>query len=84
MGNVYSDPSNPSPTGIAFPPTANRTVYLGNIHPETSIEEMCNTIRGGALQSVRYLPEKHIAVSSGLLVTSPYFLLTNTVSFLSS
>lgn len=63
MGNMYSDPTNPSPTGLAFPPTANRTVYLGNIHPDTSIEEMCNTIRGGALQSVRYLPEKHIAVS---------------------
>lgn len=54
-----------TPTGMSFGPgatAANRTVYLGNIHPETTIEEMCNTIRGGALQSVRYLADKHIAV----------------------
>lgn len=39
----------------------NRTVYLGNIHPETTTEEICNHIRGGILQNVRYIPEKHIA-----------------------
>jgi hypothetical protein len=59
--NVYGDPNNPANFALA---TANRTVYLGNIHPETSIEEMCNTIRGGALQSIRYLGDKHIAVST--------------------
>ena len=40
----------------------NRTVYLGNIHPETSTEDLCNAIRGGVLQSIRYMPDKHIAV----------------------
>ncbi|KAJ7646052.1 hypothetical protein DFH06DRAFT_997842 [Mycena polygramma] len=39
----------------------NRTVYLGNIHPETSTEDLCNAIRGGVLQSVRYMADKHIA-----------------------
>ena len=38
----------------------NRTVYLGNIHPETTIEEICNVVRGGLLHHVRYIPEKHI------------------------
>ncbi|KAK4705438.1 hypothetical protein P7C70_g768, partial [Phenoliferia sp. Uapishka_3] len=38
----------------------NRTVYLGNIHPETTTEEICNTIRGGILQQIRYIPDKHI------------------------
>lgn len=38
----------------------NRTVYLGNIHPETSLEEICNVIRGGLLHHIRYIPEKHI------------------------
>ncbi|KAJ7730089.1 hypothetical protein DFH07DRAFT_756439 [Mycena maculata] len=47
-----------SPLGIA---TGNRTVYLGNIHPETSTEDLCNAIRGGVLQSVRYMADKHIA-----------------------
>jgi hypothetical protein len=42
----------------------NRTVYLGNIHPETTTEELCNAIRGGVLQSIRYMEDKHIAVSS--------------------
>lgn len=39
----------------------NRTVYLGNIHPETNLEEICNTIRGGILQQIRYIQDKHIA-----------------------
>ncbi|KAI5481452.1 differentiation regulator, Nrd1 [Pseudohyphozyma bogoriensis] len=38
----------------------NRTIYLGNIHPETTTEEICNTIRGGILQQIRYIPDKHI------------------------
>lgn len=44
-------------------PNMNRTVYLGNIHPETNIEDLCNAIRGGILQSIRYMHDKHIAVS---------------------
>jgi len=39
----------------------NRTVYLGNIHPDTSTEDLCNAIRGGVLQSIRFMPDKHIA-----------------------
>ncbi|UZJ51766.1 hypothetical protein CBS101457_001086 [Exobasidium rhododendri] len=39
----------------------NRTVYLGNIHPDTTTEEICNHIRGGILQNIRYITEKHIA-----------------------
>ncbi|GAA5923532.1 uncharacterized protein JCM15063_003678 [Sporobolomyces koalae] len=38
----------------------NRTVYLGNIHPEVTTEEICNIIRGGILQQIRYIPDKHI------------------------
>lgn len=38
----------------------NRTVYLGNIHPETTLEEICNVVRGGLLHHIRYIPDKHI------------------------
>ncbi|KAI4133366.1 MAG: hypothetical protein LQ338_000266 [Usnochroma carphineum] len=38
----------------------NRTVYLGNIHPETTVEEICNVVRGGLLHHIRYIPDKHI------------------------
>lgn len=38
----------------------NRTLYLGSVHPETTIEEICNVVRGGLLHNVRYIPEKHI------------------------
>lgn len=39
----------------------NRTVYLGNLHPDTTAEDICNHVRGGILQSVRYMPDRHIA-----------------------
>ncbi|CAD6910572.1 unnamed protein product [Tilletia controversa] len=39
----------------------NRTIYLGNIHPDTTTEEICNHIRGGILQNVRYIAERHIS-----------------------
>jgi RNA recognition motif-containing protein len=42
-------------------PSINRTVYLGNIHPETTTEDLCNAIRGGVLQSIRYMQDKHIS-----------------------
>ena len=34
----------------------NRTVYLGNIHLETSTEELCNAIRGGILKALDTCP----------------------------
>ncbi|KAI9311848.1 hypothetical protein BX666DRAFT_1867171 [Dichotomocladium elegans] len=40
---------------------ATRTIYLGNIHPDTTCEEICNVIRGGILSQIRYLSDKHIA-----------------------
>jgi RNA recognition motif-containing protein len=46
---------------MAGPQGLNRTVYLGNIHPETTPEDLCNAIRGGVLQSIRYMQDKHIA-----------------------
>jgi len=55
---------SPDGMGMAAGPgmqALNRTVYLGNIHPETTTEDLCNAIRGGVLQSVRYMQDKHIA-----------------------
>lgn len=63
-------PFSPYPQGPFSPVDAlgaagvqgmNRTVYLGNIHPETASEDLCNAIRGGVLQSIRYMQDKHIA-----------------------
>ena len=51
-----------TPDEFGVPGSANRTEYLGNIHPETTTEDLCNSIRGGVLQSIRYMPDKHIAV----------------------
>lgn len=55
-------------------PGVNRTVYLGNIHPETTTEDLCNAVRGGVLQSIRYMQDKHIAVRSN--VTGLYLSLS--------
>lgn len=69
--NPFGGPFSPyaafSPDGMGMATGAgmqgfNRTVYLGNIHPETTTEDLCNAVRGGVLQSVRYMQDKHIAV----------------------
>ncbi|KAK0522636.1 hypothetical protein OC834_005718 [Tilletia horrida] len=56
----------PAAAVIGANPTAlqqmgNRTIYLGNLHQDTTTEEICNHIRGGILQNVRYIAERHIA-----------------------
>ncbi|KAI9756319.1 MAG: hypothetical protein M4579_003911 [Chaenotheca gracillima] len=57
----------------------NRTVYLGNIHPETTIEEICNVVRGGLLHHIRYIPDKHICFVTFIDPTSAasFFALSN-------
>lgn len=69
-GNGGDEGRSPAAVASVFGPMANtaalqqmgnRTVYLGNIHPDTSTEEICNHIRGGILQNIRFIPEKHIA-----------------------
>lgn len=71
--NAFASPLTPympfSPDalqGMTGSQGLNRTVYLGNIHPETTTEDLCNAIRGGVLQSLRYMQDKHIAVSHPL------------------
>lgn len=59
LASLAAQQGQVSATSIAG--TANRTVYLGNIHPDTTCEEICNVIRGGILHHIRYMPEKHIA-----------------------
>ncbi|KAG2234527.1 hypothetical protein BDF21DRAFT_414889 [Thamnidium elegans] len=67
-------PTAYEPYSIMYPPThhdpvvsnrlgaiANRTIYLGNIHPDTTTEDICNAIRGGILSQLKFIPEKHIA-----------------------
>ncbi|CUA66996.1 RNA-binding protein MRN1 [Rhizoctonia solani] len=75
-------PGFDSPTSPAFAMAAaaaaaagsqmNRTVYLGNIHPETTAEDLCNAIRGGVLQSIRYMQDKHIAFVTFVDATSAF------------
>ncbi|KAL8633475.1 hypothetical protein Q9189_000821 [Teloschistes chrysophthalmus] len=57
----------------------NRTVYLGNIHPETTIEEICNVVRGGLLHHLRYIPDKHICFVTFIDPTAAasFFALSN-------
>src|SRR6201992_1259135 len=43
-----------------------RTVYLGNIPPETSAEEILSHVRSGQIESVRLLPDKNCAFISFL------------------
>ncbi|KAI8894466.1 hypothetical protein BC833DRAFT_530588 [Globomyces pollinis-pini] len=45
-------------------PKDNRTVYLGGIHPDVTTKELCDVIRGGILQQIKYFPEKNIAFAT--------------------
>lgn len=38
----------------------NRTVYLGNLPKDVKIEEICNVVRGGILQSIKLLSDRHV------------------------
>lgn len=51
-----------SPASIAAGEAAqNRTIYLGNLHPETTMEELCNVIRGGGLETIKIFVDRGIA-----------------------
>ncbi|KAJ3150146.1 hypothetical protein HDU89_003234 [Geranomyces variabilis] len=41
--------------------SGNRTVYLGSIHSEVTTKDLCDVIRGGILQNIKYMPDKNIA-----------------------
>ncbi|CAJ0647941.1 16666_t:CDS:2 [Entrophospora sp. SA101] len=58
---LFSSASSATGSANSSSNVGNRTIYLGNIHPDTTCEEICNVIRGGILQQIRYMPEKHIA-----------------------
>ncbi|QGN17209.1 putative RNA-binding protein YPL184C [Kluyveromyces marxianus] len=38
----------------------NRTVYLGNLPKNVKLEEICNAIRGGLLQNIKLLNDRHV------------------------
>lgn len=38
----------------------NRTVYLGNLPVDVKIDEICNAVRGGLLQHIKLLTDRHV------------------------
>ncbi|SCU97230.1 LADA_0H05182g1_1 [Lachancea dasiensis] len=38
----------------------NRTVYIGNINQRSKVEDVCNVVRGGLLQKVKFIASKQI------------------------
>lgn len=53
-----------------------RSVFLGNIPESATNEDLCNVIRGGNLEHIRYLPAKQCAVSLPFPITLMYILMT--------
>jgi len=53
--------SQMSPVMINSNPTNNRTIFLGSLHPETTTKDICDVIRGGILQDIKYKQDKGIA-----------------------
>ncbi|KAG9293537.1 hypothetical protein G9A89_005540 [Geosiphon pyriformis] len=58
---LFSSTSSAAGSTTSASNVGNRTIYLGNIHQDTSCEEICNVIRGGILHQIRYFSDKHIA-----------------------
>ena len=52
---------NELPSLIAPMGSVLRTLYIGNIHPDTKTEDLCNSIRGGNLLQLRFMATKSIA-----------------------
>ncbi|CUM68024.1 uncharacterized protein PRCAT00005739001 [Priceomyces carsonii] len=47
---------NPDPFNIG-----NRAIYLGNLHPNTTVEEIANNVRaGGLVESIKFHPDKRV------------------------
>lgn len=47
---------NPDPFNVG-----NRTIYLGNLHPNTTVEEIANNVRaGGLVESIKYHQDKRV------------------------
>ncbi|CUM45723.1 unnamed protein product [Debaryomyces fabryi] len=54
--NSASYQYNPDPFNVG-----NRTIYLGNLHPNTTVEEIANNVRaGGLVESIKYHPDKRV------------------------
>ncbi|SSD58679.1 uncharacterized protein SCODWIG_00440 [Saccharomycodes ludwigii] len=39
----------------------NRTIYLGNLPKDVRIDEICNVVRGGMLQKIKLLEDRHVS-----------------------
>ncbi|RLV95674.1 RNA-binding protein NAB6 [Spathaspora sp. JA1] len=54
-GSVHY-PIQPDPLNVG-----NRTIYLGNLHPNTTVEEIANNVRaGGLVESINHRPERRV------------------------
>lgn len=57
MGTSFDNPNyfyNPDPYNVG-----NRTIYLGNLHPSSTVEEIANNVRaGGLVESIKFYPDK--------------------------
>jgi hypothetical protein len=67
---VQLQPTSPVGMSPGIVSGTSRTVYLGNIPPDTSAEEILGHVRSGQIESVRLLPDKNCAFISFLDASS--------------
>lgn len=48
-----------------------RCLYIGNLPEDTTTTDICEAVRGGLLLSVKYIADKHYAVSRQVITPSP-------------
>lgn len=56
----------------------NRTIYIGNLNPRSKPEDICNVVRGGILQNIRFIESKHICFVTFIESTAAVQFYANT------
>ncbi|TID29567.1 hypothetical protein CANINC_001841 [Pichia inconspicua] len=64
---------------LPIPNFENRSIYIGNLDKNTSIEDICNVIRGGPLEEIKLLRNKRIAFITFLYHSSATDLLARSM-----
>lgn len=71
----------PLTAAAAATPNQRRTVFLGSVGPEVTIEDICDHIHTGQLQSVRINPDKRCAFVTFLKPESAEIFLARSMQF---
>ncbi len=81
LGNTGTSINSTTPASSSTGSLVHRTVFLGSVGADVSIEDICDHIHTGQLQSVRLNPEKRCAFVTFLKAESAEIFLARAMQF---